>query len=83
VLLVSISFFFLIKLYFSKILSPAGSCEDLVDNVVSVCFFDEEVDICWTELLLLHYYVGLSFFSSRPVKSMTSLGPLSVNLKIF
>jgi hypothetical protein len=48
VLLVNNSFFFFIKLYFSKILSPTGSCEDLVDNVVYVCFLDEEVDIiCW------------------------------------
>jgi len=29
-------------------LSPAGSCEDLAVNVVSVFFFDKEVDIiCW------------------------------------
>jgi len=39
---------FFIILYFSKRLSPAGSCEDLVDNVMFVCYLDEEVDIvCW------------------------------------
>ena len=32
----------------SNMLSPKHSCEDLVDNVVFVCFLDEEVDIiCW------------------------------------
>jgi hypothetical protein len=48
VLLVSNSFFCLIKLYFSKILSHAGSYEDLDDSVVYSHFLDEEVDtMCW------------------------------------
>jgi hypothetical protein len=68
-MLVNSSFFFFIRLYFSKMLRHAGFCEYLVVNVVSACLFEKEVDITvgclikmvkvlpplllWTEFLLL------------------------------